>query len=73
MHQNSTVPVQFEGKKVIFEILIKGVLTVVIYAFSLTVFTLWSSGKDKEALIKYFAHWLQFDLYIHRKMDYELP
>lgn len=45
VHQNSIVPVQFEGKKLISEILIRGVLIVVIYAFSLTVFTLWSSAR----------------------------
>lgn len=35
MHQNSIVLVQFEGKKVTSEILLRGVLIVIIYAFSL--------------------------------------
>lgn len=54
------------------EILIKGVLIVIIYALSL-MYSLFGVVLGKEALVKYFAHWLQFDLEeTHRKMDYEL-
>lgn len=52
---------QSEGKKVTSEILIRGVIIVIIYAFSL-MYLLFGVVLGKEALVKYFAHWLQFDL-----------